>query len=70
MPIDFKMAFDLFGFSLSLSLSKDSKVISAVNPADSQCNTIATRIHSAGNRIEVRFSAVLLSSFVGMKTYF
>ncbi|CAF1290532.1 unnamed protein product [Adineta ricciae] len=70
MPKDFKMPFDLFGFSLSLSLSEDSKVISAINPKDSQCNTIATRLHSAANRIEVLFSAVLLSSFVGMKTYF
>ncbi|CAF1462261.1 unnamed protein product [Adineta ricciae] len=70
MPKDFKMPFSLFGSSLSLLLSEDSKVISAINPADSKCNTIATRLHSAANRIEVLFSAVLLSGFVGMKTYF
>jgi hypothetical protein len=70
MPKDFTLPFRLFEYPVNLSLSQDNQVISIINSAGSQCNTIAVRLKSEATRAKELLIVTLLSSFVGIKNIF
>lgn len=70
MPKDFTLPFHLLEYPVNLSLSQDNQVISIINSAGSQCNTIAVRLKSKATRAKGLLIVTLLSSFVGIKNIF